>query len=97
MLSTLEVSWGDSEAGRVLLGPRCVPVASEAPGGRMGWACGLSAKVRSSLLCGTQALWLWAPAQLLEPCDFVSAVGGGVTGAPGCPRVQPLAHPPTAP
>lgn len=55
----------DSEAGRVLLGPSPVPVGWETPGGRMGRAYSLSAKVRPPCLGGPEALWLWAPAQPL--------------------------------
>lgn len=55
---------GDRETGGVLLGARRVPVGWEVLGGLMGWACGLSAKVWPPCLGGTEALWLWAPAQL---------------------------------
>lgn len=55
----------DSEAGRVLLGPRCVPVGWEAPGGLRGRACRLGAKPQPPHLGEMEALWLWASAQLL--------------------------------
>lgn len=56
---------GRIEAGRILLGPRRVPAGWEVPGGRIGRACGLSAETRLTASGWDEALWLWAPAQLL--------------------------------